>query len=89
MYKILRKEVFSETVKLMVLEVPLVAPDPAQFSQGEKSDRFVVYIQRGGNTDPAGRRVNREVHIFDAFANHVYGQIIDRYLVHINTPVGC
>jgi len=54
MYKILRKEVFSETVKLMVLEAPLVA-------HKAKAGQFVIV-----RMDETGERIPLTIADFDA-----------------------
>ena len=53
MYKILRKEVFSETVKLMVLEAPLVA-------HKAKAGQFVIV-----RIDETGERIPLTIADFD------------------------
>jgi ferredoxin/flavodoxin---NADP+ reductase len=59
MYKILRKEVFSETVKLMVLEAPLVA-------HKAKPGQFVIV-----RIDETGERIPLTIADFDAVAGTV------------------
>jgi ferredoxin--NADP+ reductase len=59
MYKILRKEVFSETVKLMVLEAPLVA-------HKAKAGQFVIV-----RMDETGERIPLTIADFDSAAGTV------------------
>ena len=59
MYKILRKEVFSETVKLMVLEVPLVA-------HKAKPGQFVIV-----RIDETGERIPLTIADFDSAAGTI------------------
>jgi ferredoxin/flavodoxin---NADP+ reductase len=59
MYKILRKEVFSETVKLMVIEAPLVA-------HKAKAGQFVIV-----RMDETGERIPLTIADFDSAAGTV------------------